>query len=128
MNELLQQLKSYENRDLYFRNGKLWLRNLAIDDAILWAAPDLQQIADEIEAIVDGYYGDNWSHIMMVYAADYYHGEGISWQITTLTVTMKDDTEGYDASLEDAIENHGKYAFLAEALIDTLYRGELLDE
>lgn len=128
MNELLQQLKSYENRHLYFRKGKLWLVNYAVDDAILWAAPDLQQIANEIEALVDGYYNDDWSHIVMVYGVDYYHGEGISWQITTLTVYMKDDTEESDSSLEQAIESHGKYPFLAEALIDTLYRGELLDE
>lgn len=129
MNDLLKVLRDNTRKHLRSYVGDDGTLALAVFDAsenkttLIWGSPDLQAIANEIEAIIDGYYGDAWSHFFLAYTVDYFHGEGIHWMLNG-TLTMRDDTEISDSDLIDAIENHGKYSFLAEALIDTIFRGE----
>lgn len=121
--ELLAVLRQNKNRDLFFFEDAIWRRNEIGAATMLWSPPDLQGIANEIEAIITGYFPD-WSDAVFEYGVDYYAGEGIVWSIVALHVEMRDDTVEPNQDLLQALEDHGKYAFLAEALIDTIYRGE----
>lgn len=131
MNDLLKVLRDNTRKHLRSYVGDDGTLALVVFDAsenkttLIWGSPDLQSIANEIEALVDGYYPD-WASVVFEYGVDYVHGEGLVWSIVNLTVTLRDDTEVDDDeyNITADIEDHGKYPFLAEALIDTIYRGE----